>query len=112
MSQAEYLEYLKGIASQIDDSGIAQEYRPAALQLMAKPWYYAQQEGISQKKEAPMVSITEIAKTYGLTIKGDELLFPKGGIGNKDDYLTVLALVKKHGYMYGGKGSYKFVKVS
>ena len=45
MSQAEYLEYLKGIASQIDESDLPQEYRPVALQLMAKHYFYAKTEG-------------------------------------------------------------------
>ena len=45
MSQAEYLEYLKGIASQIDESDLPQEYRPTALQLMVTHFHYKQQEG-------------------------------------------------------------------
>ena len=52
ISQSEYLEYLKGIASQIDESDLPQEYRPVALQLMAKPYFYAKTEGTEQKKEA------------------------------------------------------------
>ena len=44
ISQSEYLEYLKGIVSQIEESDIPQEYRPVALQLMAKPYFYAKQE--------------------------------------------------------------------
>ena len=48
MSQAEYLEYLKGIASQIDESDLPQEYRPVALQLMAKPYFYAKTEGVTK----------------------------------------------------------------
>ena len=45
MSQSEYLEYLKGIASQIDESDLPQEYRSTALQLMAKPYFYVKTEG-------------------------------------------------------------------
>ena len=52
ISQSEYLEYLKGIASQIDESDLPQEYRPVALQLMAKHYFYAKTEGTEQKKEA------------------------------------------------------------
>lgn len=51
MSQAEYLEYLKGIVSQIEESDIPQEYRPVVLQLIAKPYFYAKTEGTEQKKE-------------------------------------------------------------
>ena len=112
ISQDEYLTYLKGIATKIDASGIAERYRPVALQLMAKPFYYAKSEGVeqAQKNEEKVIPLTEIAKLYNLQIKGDELLFPKGGIG--DGYKECLELVRKHGYRYGGKGSYKFVRDS
>ena len=49
ISQSEYLEYLKGIVSQIEESDIPQEYMPVALQLMAKPYFYAKQDG--EKKQ-------------------------------------------------------------
>ena len=112
ISQEDYLTYLKGIATKIDASGIAERYRPVALQLMAKPFYYAKNEGVEQpqKNEEKVIPLTEIAKLYNLQIKGDELLFPKGGIG--DGYKECLELVRKHGYRYGGKGSYKFVRDS
>jgi hypothetical protein len=79
---------------------------------MAKPFYYAKSEGVeqAQKNEEKVIPLTEIAKLYNLQIKGDELLFPKGGIG--DGYKECLELVRKHGYRYGGKGSYKFVRDS
>ena len=112
VSQDDYLTYLKEIASKIDASGIAERYRPVALQLMAKPFYYAKSEGVeqAQKNEEKVIPLTEIAKLYNLQVKGDELLFPKGGIG--DGYKECLELVRKHGYRYGGKGSYKFVRGS
>ena len=112
VSQDDYLAYLRGIAEKIDASGIAERYRPVALQLMAKPFYYAKSEGVeqAQKNEEKVIPLTEIAKLYNLQIKGDELLFPKGGIG--DGYKECLELVRKHGYRYGGKGSYKFVRDS
>ena len=111
VSQDDYLAYLRGIATKIDASGIAERYRPVALQLMAKPFYYAKSEGVeeAQKNEEKVIPLIEIAKMYNLTIKGDELLIPKGGMG--DDYKACLELLRKHGYKYGGKGSYKFVKV-
>ena len=112
VSQDEYLTYLKGIATKIDASGIAERYRPVALQLMAKPFYYAKSEGVEQpqKNEEKEIPLNEIAKLYNLQIKGEELLFPKGGLG--DEYRQCLELVRKHGYKYGGKGSYKFVRDS
>ena len=111
ISQDDYLTYLKGIAAKIDASGIAERYRPVALQLMAKPFYYAKSEGVdSAKSEEKVIPLVEIAKLYNLQIKGDELLFPKGGIG--DGYQECLELVRKHGYRYGGKGSYRFVRGS
>ena len=109
ISQDEYLTYLKGIAVKIDASGISERYRPVALQLMATPFYYAKSEGVEHSKdEEKIVPLTEIAKLYNLQIRGEDLLFPKGGIG--DGYRECLELVKKHGYRYGGKGSYKFVR--
>ena len=60
MSDAEYLEYLKGIASQIDESDLPQEYRPVALQLMAKPYFYAKTEGTEHEKDIPMSLASKI----------------------------------------------------
>ena len=51
ISQDDYLTYLKGIATKIDASGIAERYRPVALQLMAKPFYYAKNEGVEQAQK-------------------------------------------------------------
>jgi hypothetical protein len=110
ISQSEYLEYLKGIASKISDSGIEQDYRGVALQLMARPKYYMDQENQGKKAETNNVlPLTEIAKLYGLTIQGSDLLMPKGGLQG-DDYKACSDMLKSHGYKYGGKGSYKFVK--
>lgn len=114
MNDNDYLEYLKGIASKIEKSEIRPAFFGSALMLMAKPKYYAEKEGIgtgngSGEKEVSKIPLIEIAKMYNLTIKGDELLIPKGGMG--DDYKACLELLREHGYKYGGKGSYKFVKV-
>ena len=50
ISQDEYLTYLKGIATKIDASGISERYRPVALQLMAKPFYYAKSKAWNTRR--------------------------------------------------------------
>ena len=53
MSQSEYLEYLKGLVSQIENSGLPDLYKPAALQLIATHYHYKQQdEGKKQHSES------------------------------------------------------------